>query len=63
MSIEENHMYGNYYFFNGHTGTKILRDPGLGNWKMVGLGERSQYATCEANDYPLGTQGPDSIDF
>ena len=55
LSSEETHLHGNYYFFDGYTGTKIYRDAGLGKWKMVGLGEKSQNATCEANDCPLGT--------
>ena len=48
-------MFGGYYSFDGYTGTKIYWDTALGKWKMVRQGDKSQFATCEANDYPLGT--------
>ena len=55
LSTQETESYGNYYFFNGYTGTKIFRDPDIAKWKMVGLVNRSQFAICDTKDYPFGT--------
>ena len=55
LSLEQINPSGNYYSFDGYTGTKIFWDTELGQWKMVRLGNRTQFATCETDDYPFGT--------
>ena len=45
-----------YNTFYGYTNAKIYHDSNINKWKMESLYNKSEFATCDFKDYPIGVK-------